>query len=128
MALQYRITKRKNNIKQSSDLYIMQAIHTGVITTEELSELISSESSLTETDVIAVLHSLGKKIQLFLEQGKVIDLDYIGKFKMGFQCKAAEDPSQLKSPQSIKKFQINYQPTAKIKKRLQQGTPVLKEV
>jgi predicted histone-like DNA-binding protein len=85
MALQYRITKRKNNIKESSDLYIMQAIHTGVINTEELSELISSESSLTETDVIAVLHSLGKKIQLFLEQGKVIDLDYIGKFKMGFQ-------------------------------------------
>ena len=54
------------------------------MTTEELSKLISSESSLSETDVIAVLHSLGKKMQLFLEQGKVIDLDYIGKFKMGF--------------------------------------------
>lgn len=106
----------------------MQAIHTGVIDTEELSELISSESSLTETDVIAVLHSLGKKIQFYLQQGKVIDLDYIGKFKMGFQCEAAEHPSQLKSPQSIKKFQINYQPTAKMKNTLKKGIPVLKEV
>ena len=74
------------------------------MTSEKLSELISSESSLTKTDVIAVLHFLGKKMQLYLEQVKVIDLDYIGKFKMGFQCKGAEDPSQLKSPQSIKKF------------------------
>ena len=127
MALQYRITKRANNIKENSEIYIMQAIHTGVIDTDELSEIISSESSLSEADIKAVLISLGKKMQFYLQQGKIIDLDHIGKFKMGFQCKATNDPKNLKSPQSIQKFHINYQPTAKMKKFLKQGVPVLKE-
>lgn len=61
MALKYRITKRSNNIKNNSELYIMQAIHTGKMDTDELSEIISSESSLSEADIKAVLLSLGKK-------------------------------------------------------------------
>lgn len=128
MALQYRITKRSNNIKTQSELYIMQAIHTGIVDSDELAEVISSESSLSEADIKAVLFSLGKKMQFYLQQGRVVELESIGKFKMGFQCEAANDPSQLKSPKSIKKFHINYQPTKKMKRLLKKGVPVLKEV
>ena len=128
MALQYRITKRSNSIKNNSELYIMQAIHTGKMDTDELSEIISSESSLSEVDIKAVLLSLGKKMQLYLQQGRVIELDAIGTFKMSFQCTAADEPSKLKSPQSIKKFHINYQPSKKMKRLLKNGVPVLKEV
>lgn len=127
MALQYRITKRANTIKTNSELYIMQAIHTGVIDSEELAEVISAESSLSEADIKAVLYSLGKKLQFYLQQGKVVELESIGKFKMGFQCEATDDPSKLKSPKSIKKFHINYQPTTKMKRLLKNGFPVLKE-
>ncbi|WP_445749246.1 HU family DNA-binding protein [Polaribacter sp.] len=66
-------------------------------------------------------------MQFYLQQGKIVELDAIDTFKMGFQCEAATDPSQLKSPQSIKKFHINYQPTKKIKRLLKNGVPVLKE-
>lgn len=121
MALQYRITKGKNKIQEGNELYIMQTIHTGNIDTEELSEINSSESNLSEADIKAVLHSIGKNIPFYLQQGKVINLDFIGKFKMGFQCEAADDPSKLKSPKSIKKFQINYQLTAKMKRSLKNG-------
>ncbi|PQJ76101.1 HU family DNA-binding protein [Polaribacter gangjinensis] len=127
MALQYRITKRANNIREKSDIYIMQAVHTGKIDADELAEVISGESSLTEADIKAVLLSLGKKMQFYLQQGKIVELDAIGTFKMSFQCESATDPSQLKSPQSIKKFHINYQPTKKIKRLLKNGVPVLKE-
>lgn len=127
MALQYRITKRANNIRNNSDIYIMQAVHTGKVDADELAEVISGESSLTEADIKAVLLSLGKKMQFYLQQGRVVELDAIGTFKMSFQCQAATDPSQLKSPQSIKKFHINYQPTKKIKKMLKNGVSVLKE-
>ena len=93
MALQYRITKRANNIKNNSELYIMQAIHTGKVDSDELADVISTESSLTEADIKAVLLSLGKKMQFYLQQGRVVELESIGTFKMGFQCESANDPS-----------------------------------
>uniref|UniRef100_UPI0040482D9D HU family DNA-binding protein n=1 Tax=Polaribacter sp. TaxID=1920175 RepID=UPI0040482D9D len=66
-------------------------------------------------------------MQFYLQQGKIVELDAIDTFKMGFQCEAATDPSQLKSPQSIKKFHINYQPSKKLKQALRVGYKVRKE-
>mgnify|MGYP001416785294 CR=1 FL=1 len=126
MALRYRITKRTNNIGNKENSYILQAITTGTIDLDTLSEHISSECTLHSVDVKAVLIALGKKLDFYLKEGKIVDMGDVGKFKMGFKGIAAEKP-ELLSVKNIEKFHINYQPSLKLKKQLKGHIDVFKE-
>jgi predicted histone-like DNA-binding protein len=127
MAIRYRITKRTNSIQNKKEQYIMQAIATGSVDLEMLSSAISNECSLHKVDVQSVLFALGLKLQNYLQEGKSIDLGDVGKFKIGFKCKAEDDPSLLSPKRSIKKYHINYQPSLKLKRTLKAGITTYKE-
>ncbi len=127
MALRYRITKRNNSIQNNKEQYIMQAVHKGVVGLEEISQHISNMSSISETDVLAVLHALGWQLERNLEKGYIVDLDYIGRFKMGFKGKAANNPEDLNVKKHIQSFHVNYQPSTKMKRKLKKGIPTYKE-
>ena len=127
MAIRYRITKRTNSIQNKKEQYIMQAIATSTVDLEMLSSAISNECSLHKVDVQAVLFALGLKLQNYLQEGKSVDLGDVGKFKIGFQCKAEEDPRLLSPKRSIKKYHINYQPSLKLKRTLKAGITTYKE-
>jgi len=105
----------------------MQAVNTGTIDIDVLSKAISDSCSLHTVDVKAVLMALGIKLEEYLTAGKIVDLLDVGKFKMGFQCKAEDDASLLSPKRSIKKFHINYQPSLKLKHRLKAGITTFKE-
>ena len=126
MALRYRITKRSNNIGNKQNSYILQAVNTGTIDIDTLSEHISSECTLHTVDVKAVLMALGKKLDFYLKEGKIVDMGDVGKFKMGFKGTAAEKP-ELLSVKNIEKFHINYQPSLKLKRKLKGHIDVFKE-
>jgi hypothetical protein len=68
-----------------------------------------------------------KKPDFYLQDGKIVDLGDVGKFKMGFQCKAEQDAQNLSPQKSIKKYHINYQPSLKLKRLLQGGITTYKE-
>ena len=105
----------------------MQAVNTGTIDIRRISEEISTECSLTIPDVIGVITALGLKMQQHLEDGKILDLGDVGKFKIGFQGKAADVASELTPKRNIKKFHLNYQPSLEMKHRLKKGIKVFKE-
>ncbi|MDO9262171.1 MAG: DNA-binding protein, partial [Flavobacteriaceae bacterium] len=122
MAIRYRITKRSNTIANNKkEQFIMQAVSTGSVNLDTISKEISNECSLTVVDVKAVLIALGIKLQFHIEEGKIVDLADIGKFKIGFQCKAEEHAANLTPKRSIKKYHLNYQPSIAIKRRLKKG-------
>jgi hypothetical protein len=77
--------------------------------------------------VQAVLIALGKKLGLYLQQGNIVGLGDVGKFKMGFQCTAEENSTQLSPKRSIKKHHVNYQPSIKLKRKLKAGITTYKE-
>ena len=126
MALRYRITKRTNNIGNKENSYILQAITTGTIDLDTLSEHISNECTLHSVDVKAVLMALGKKLEFYLKDGKIVDMGDVGKFKMGFKGTAAPKPALLRV-KNIQKFHINYQPSLKLKRQLKGQIDVYKE-
>lgn len=128
MAIRYRITKRTNTIAATKkEQYIMQAVNTGTIDIKRISEEISTESSLSIPDVMGVIIALGIKMQQHLEDGKILDLGDVGKFKIGFQSKAAATASELTPKRNIKKYHINYQPSLEIKHRLKKAIKAYKE-
>jgi hypothetical protein len=71
MALRYRITKRSNNIDDKINQYILQAVNTGTIDLDRLSDYSSNECTLHSVDVKAVLIALGNNLNYFLEMVKL---------------------------------------------------------
>lgn len=51
----------------------------------------------------------------------------IGKFKIGFQGKAADKAKELTPKRNIKKFHLNYQPSLEMKHQLKGGISIYKE-
>lgn len=128
MALNYRITKRSNNIAvEKKTNYIMQAVSTGTIDIDRLSFEISNECTVHEADIAAVLSALSKKFEFHLKEGKTIDLENIGKFRIGFKGKAAENEEDLNPKNDILKYHLNFQPSVKIKRWLKKEVTVRKE-
>lgn len=127
MAIRYRITKRTNSIQNKKEQYIMQAVNTGIVDLDYISNAISNECSLHEVDVKAVLIALGMKLDYHLHQGRIVDLGDVGKFKMGFKSTAEEDPTLLSPKRSIKKYHVNYQPSVKLKRKLKGEITTYKE-
>jgi predicted histone-like DNA-binding protein len=128
MAIRYRITKRSNTIANNKkEQFILQAVNTGTIDLERICKEISNESTLSVVDVKAVLIALGIKMQFHLEEGKIVDLGDVGKFKIGFQCKAEENAQNLSPKRNIKKYHLNYQPSKQMKRRLKSGITTYKE-
>lgn len=127
MAIKYRITKRKNNIDTTAEMnFILQAVSTGEIDIERLSYEISTESTLSETDVRAVLDALGRKLKQHLADGKTVSLENIGRFKVGFKSVGQPNKSLLRTKE-VSKFHINYQPSIKLKRWLKKGLKLEKE-
>lgn len=128
MAIRYRITKRTNTIANTKkEQFIMQAVNTGTVDIRRISEEISNESTHGIADVMGVIIALGLKMKQHLEDGKIVDLGDVGKFKIGFQCKAADQASELTPKRNIKKFHLNYQPSLEMKHRLKKAITVYKE-
>ena len=128
MAIRYRITKRTNTIAQvKKEQFIMQAVNTGTVDVRRISEEISVESTQSVADVIGVITALGIKMQQHLEDGKIVDLGDVGKFKIGFQSKAANTATELTPKKNIKKFHLNYQPSIRMKRRLKRAIIAYKE-
>lgn len=128
MAIRYRITKRTNTIAATKkEQFIMQAVNTGTVDIRRISEEISTESTHSVADVMGVIIALGVKMQQHLEDGKIIDLGDVGKFKIGFQGKATDTASELTPKRNIKKFHLNYQPSLIMKHRLRKAITVYKE-
>lgn len=127
MAIHYRISKRKNNISETSEVnYILQSVSTGEVDIDQLCYEISSETTLSEADIRAVLIALGGKLKEHLGNGKTVSLENIGRFKIGFKSVGKPDQSLLNAKE-VSKFHINYQPTIKLKRWLNSGLELVKE-
>lgn len=128
MAIRYRITKRSNNITAASkNNYIMQAVNTGTVDIDQISTEIGRECSLNSLDVKYVLMALGPKMKFHLNDGKIVDLENIGKFKIGFKSKSEETPTKLTPKRNILKYHLNFQPCVEIKRWLKRGITTYKE-
>jgi len=128
MSIRYRISNRINTIgKGKKSQFIMQAASTGKVDLNKISKEISNECSLSVVDVKFVLYALGEKLKFHLEDGKSVDIENIGKFKVGFKCKAEDDAKDLSPKKSIERYHLNFQPCIDLKRWLKQGIKTYKE-
>lgn len=126
MAIRYRFSKRRNPLNTDEIQHIMQAVSTGTVDLEQISYEISNECSLSAVDVKFVLMALAPKMLFHLEEGKIVDLEHLGKFKVGIKGKAQASQNLLRVS-GIQKFHLNFQPSIAIKRWLKNGLKIRKE-
>ena len=78
---------------------------------------ISNMSTLTTTDVYAVLESLVDRMYVHLEEGRIIKLAEFSSFSPSINSTGAQLPEQV-NQSSIKRFKINFRPSSLLSERL----------
>lgn len=88
MPIQYEFYRTPNpDQKTKKKRYHARVVPCGIVTTDKLAEEIHKESTLTKTDVKAVLMSLADKLAEHLGEGRKVHLEGIGYFQVNLHCK-----------------------------------------
>lgn len=120
MPISYTILERKNNLSTNqSTHYFLKLVQNKKINMERLCKEIEKETALSEVEVYAVLIALQSKIKQHLENGDVVDLEFLGKFSLAAKTIAHPQKADV-SIADIQKFQINFMPSSKLKEWLKQ--------
>lgn len=109
------ILYKKNKISLKGKYYGMwfgRAVSLGTVTTRQLSEEIAHSTTVTRSDVYAVLIELFEVMKKHLQNSETVQLDEIGTFKVGFRSIPAKDEKSF-SANNVKSFHILYRPFTK---------------
>lgn len=78
---------------------------------------ISNMSTLTTTDVFAVLESFLDRLHVHLEEGRIVQLGDLGSFSPNLGSIGEDIPGDV-SIRTIKNLRVNFRPSKELKKRL----------
>ncbi len=78
---------------------------------------IANMSSLTTTDVYAVLESFMDRLHVHLEEGRIVRLGELGTFSPTLSSSGEDLPEDV-SRSSIRKLRVNFRPSAELTARL----------
>lgn len=118
MSVLIKTMARKNPRDLSAtEKFYAAAISNGDVNMEKLAELISFQSTLTPSDIYAVLLSLEYNIASQLEDGKIVKLGSIGSFQVSVSSEGMTTAEEV-SANAITKSRILFRPGKKLRKLL----------
>lgn len=118
MAVPIIAVANSNPSNSSSSLrYFPRAVQSGVIDLDQLTEQISTSTTLTETDCQAVVYSLVHHISQALQNGNIVRLGHLGSFQISVKGTASDTPEEV-STKNISSASIVYRPGPRFKKLL----------
>lgn len=83
--------------------FYARPVQAGEITLEDLSEDISHSSSVTESDVYAVLQSLVREIPRNISRGYIVRLGNLGSFRLSANSTGSDTPDEVTAANIIRK-------------------------
>ena len=97
-----------------SKKYYAQVIATGIDTTEDLVRRIERSSTMSRADIHGTLYALVDAMKISFEQGRVVQLDQLGNFRISVSSSPTDSPEELNSSQ-IKNVRIIYNADRELK-------------
>lgn len=118
MAIKFKTQPRKNPQDMvAPEKFYAAAIGNGETDMEALAEMISYQSTLTDTDCYAVLRSLEHNIINELNQGRIVRLGSLGNFQVSISSEGKVTPEEVTATDIIKS-RIIFRPGKKLRKLL----------
>jgi predicted histone-like DNA-binding protein len=118
MAVKLKMVTKRNprNVSEPAKYYGV-AVSRGKINHRDLAELISSQSSMTEGDVLGVLKALELNIINILESGQSVELGELGTFSIGASTQGIELKEKF-SIRQVTKRRVLFRPGYSFKRML----------
>lgn len=123
MPIKYNIIGKTNpRDPQAPKKYYANAKADGVVTFRTLSRNIAARSTtVSDTDVLAVLNELTKELAHLLSDGKIVRFGDFGSFQIAISSEGMETEKQV-TPASIKSAKITFRPGTDLKEMLNNAT------
>lgn len=111
MSIRYRILQNKITGSKTYGKWYGRAVSMGTVSTRTLAEEISHSTTVTRSDVAAVLIELFNVMKAHLLNSQTVELDDIGSFKVGFSSTGVDKEADF-TANNIKSYRIIYRPVA----------------
>lgn len=112
MSIRYKKVQNKIENSLGYNKWYARAVSMGTVSTEALAEELSHSTTVTRADIMAVLTELAVALRRHLLDSQKVELDGLGSFRVGLQCKSAADEKSLDAG-NIKGYRIVYRPETK---------------
>ncbi len=103
--LYYKLEKISN-----ADNFYAQAIKSGKVSMNEITDEIEQNCSATRADVILVLTELADVMRQHLLNGEDVSILDLGTFSVSINGKAVKNPDDFVPEKHITRFRINFRP------------------
>ncbi|MBQ7420985.1 MAG: HU family DNA-binding protein [Prevotella sp.] len=110
MAVPYKLYQNNRTNSTTQGQWYARATHYGILTTDEIVDSITQETTLTDVEVIGVIRALLRHIRTGLRNGKRVRLDKFGSFKTGLKSTPAVSAKAFNPSQNIKSLHVIFQP------------------
>lgn len=119
MAVNYVIIQKANPLnREEPKKFYAQAKSRGELTFRKLSkEIAEGSTTVSDTDVLAVLNDLTKILRRHLENGEIVRFGDFGTFQISLSSEGAETEEKF-HPSMIKKSKVNFRPGIELKEML----------
>ena len=112
MAIRYKKQQVTAEAFSTYKKWYGKAVSMGVVTTKQLAEEISHSTTVTRSDIMAVLIELFEAMKTHLQNSQTVSLDEIGSFRVGIKSKVA-DTADAFTANNIYGYRIIYSPDTK---------------
>ena len=101
----------------------VSVVNSKVVTTQEMADDINHASSITQSDVVAVLQAVGQRIAEALLDGDRIEIDHVGTFSFVLTCGNKRKEDHITS-KDISVSRISFTPCAELQQAMRSATIV----
>lgn len=109
MSLLYRKYQNNNKKSTTTGKWYGRAVIINHISTKDLAHEVAASTTVTYTDVIAVLTGLTETIGQHLRNSESVTLEGLGNFRVGIKTRPADDVDAFNA-KNIQAYHINYRP------------------
>src|SRR5690606_16699457 len=118
MAIKFNIVEIGNPLDATAPKkFYARPVATGEVTLEDLASDISYSSSINESDVVAVLHSLIREIPRNIAQGYIVRLGGLGSFRLGSNSMGSDTAEEVTGA-NIQRKRLIFQSSVRIRKAI----------
>lgn len=101
----------KKAYNKKTDVYYPRAITIGTaINTDQIAEALADRSTVTKTDVKAVLTEMADVMSQYMAQGKSVKLDGLGSFRLGLNTKGVKNEEDFDFQTQLQHIKVNFTP------------------
>lgn len=112
MSVNYQLKKSNRNDNTKGKWYA-RAVHTGVVTIDDLADVMQNNSTVKRSDILAVISELVEVMNNYLRESKVVKLDRLGSFKLSFSSEGVEKASDWNVSKHVKGMHVLFTPERK---------------